>query len=64
MPIYEYICKNCGCEFIDDKSINDRDKAMCPKCRSIKIRRLLSSPNVIYNSDGFYTTDNKDKKDD
>lgn len=62
MPFYEYVCQNCGYGFIDNKAINDRDIAICPKCRSVKVKRLLANPNVIYNGDGFYTTDNKDKK--
>ena len=61
MPTYEYICQNCNYYFFENKSINDRDNSICPRCKSINIRRILAKPNIIYNGDGFYTTDNKEK---
>ena len=47
MPIYEYMCGNCGGEF--EKIVkNSLEKAPCPKCGSAKTEKKLSvfSPSV------------------
>ena len=36
MPLYEYICRNCGKEFSEVLSVKEREKKRprCPKCES------------------------------
>jgi putative FmdB family regulatory protein len=59
MPVYQYRCKNCELLFEKYKKIKDRDHVFCPRCKSKDIVRNFSSPSIIFNSDGFYATDNK-----
>jgi putative FmdB family regulatory protein len=43
MPIYEYVCKECGAEFDAMRSMKDADiEIKCKKCQSIKTQRKLS----------------------
>lgn len=41
MPIYEYRCVKCKCEF-EDLIINGEEPIACPKCKSEKIERAVS----------------------
>ncbi len=43
MPIYEYLCKDCGVRFEILRSIKDADSpAHCKSCQSDQTRRTLS----------------------
>ena len=43
MPIYEYICKECGNEFDAIRSMKEADTSIeCKKCQSEKTQRKLS----------------------
>jgi putative FmdB family regulatory protein len=43
MPTYVYLCDKCGEEFILIMSIKEygETKAICPKCKSPKVRQQL-----------------------
>lgn len=44
MPLYEYRCGDCGREFEDISSYDDRDKKRsCPSCTKENIQRKISS---------------------
>jgi len=51
MPLYSYGCENCGHEFDDVKSINDRDQPLgepCPECGDTGgVQRKLSSARIV-----------------
>lgn len=32
MPLYQYVCEQCGHEFEVMTTIDRRDEALCPKC--------------------------------
>lgn len=34
MPLYEYICRKCRYKFEEHKKFSDRNKQLCPKCKS------------------------------
>ncbi|MDZ7724522.1 MAG: FmdB family zinc ribbon protein [candidate division KSB1 bacterium] len=60
MPTYEYLCKNCGYRFEKFQSINDEPVRECPKCKQIKVERLLNGGSgLIFKGSGFYITDYK-----
>ena len=40
MPIFEYICKECGHQF--EALVYGKEKASCPKCQSKKLTPQLS----------------------
>ena len=44
MPIYEYVCKECGREF--ELLIRGELTPQCPSCESEKLERLISLPRV------------------
>lgn len=41
MPVYEYQCNNCDCNFEIDQGIREKPKKKCPKCSKMKLERLL-----------------------
>jgi putative FmdB family regulatory protein len=44
MPIYEYKCDSCGKGYEQLRRMSDADRDLeCPACRSIEVRRQLSS---------------------
>ncbi|HAF63014.1 MAG TPA: FmdB family transcriptional regulator [Anaerolineaceae bacterium] len=44
MPIYEYICQNCGATFDQLRSFSQADDPIaCPQCAQSQSKRKLSS---------------------
>ena len=41
MPVYEYLCDNCGGRFEMSQSINDMPASACPQCGG-SVRRVIS----------------------
>jgi putative FmdB family regulatory protein len=56
MPTYDYKCSVCSIttEFIRGFG-EDRE----PICCNATMQRLWSSPGVVFNGSGFYSTDNR-----
>jgi len=43
MPIYEYICEDCGTEFDSLRTMQDADRPItCKKCEGTHTRRVIS----------------------
>jgi putative FmdB family regulatory protein len=40
MPIYEFICDECGSEF--EELMRNGDKPCCERCESSEVRRIFS----------------------
>ena len=55
MPIYEYRCDKCEREFEVEQRITDPPLAACPKCRSRKVRRLISQTSFVLKGGGWYS---------
>lgn len=58
MPIYEYKCDDC--EKVTEKFFRrsePEDPIPCDHCNSKKTRKIISSTNVKYGCNGFYSTD-------
>ena|ERR671937_816035 len=60
MPIYGYVCEQCGQETEVLQGINDAPLRSCPNCMG-PVRKLLYPTGVIFKGTGFYTTDYKAK---
>lgn len=46
MPIYEYHCEKCDCEF-EYLMLSDRDPApTCPTCCGTQVRKMVSASAV------------------
>ena len=45
MPMYEYVCLDCGKEAVLPLSLKDHDSGMvvCPSCKSKRMEQLISS---------------------
>lgn len=44
MPIYEYVCKDCGERFSLLQGINATEKdTQCPKCSSGQVKKVISA---------------------
>jgi putative FmdB family regulatory protein len=59
MPIYEFVCQDCGNEFEKLQSFSDTSMPICPKCQSVRVQRRLSAPAVHFKGSGWYVTDSK-----
>ena len=60
MPIYEYICDNCGYAFEEfTRSIADGILEYCPHCGNPSLRTQFSPPAIVYKCAGFSITDKR-----
>jgi len=55
MPIYEYLCEKCKSEFEVEQRITDAPIRTCPKCRSRKVKRLISQTSFVLKGGGWYS---------
>lgn len=60
MPIYEYQCDGCSYRFEVKQSIKDDPLSTCERCGQA-VRRLISSPGIMFKGSGWYVTDYSDK---
>ena len=60
MPIYEYQCDSCSYQFEVKQSIKDDPIATCERCGK-PVRRLISSPGIMFKGSGWYVTDYSNK---
>ncbi len=60
MPIYEYQCDSCSYRFEVKQSIKDASLTTCERCGQ-SLRRLISSPGIMFKGSGWYVTDYSDK---
>ena len=59
MPIYQYKCEKCTCEFEQRKSFSEESNHVtCPECGK-RAHRVFSAPGIIFKGSGFYVTDYK-----
>jgi len=49
MPIYEFLCQTCDHDFSIVMTISEYEKKknMCPKCKSKKVKRQISTFQTI-----------------
>lgn len=53
MPVYEYECQDCGKNFEELQSINDKPLKICKFCGGI-VRRLISQTSFSLKGGGWY----------
>lgn len=54
MPIYEYACAKCESEFEVEQRITEDPIKTCPKCRSRRVKRLISQTSFALKGGGWY----------
>jgi putative FmdB family regulatory protein len=47
MPFYDYRCEECEERFEENRPMDRRDDAVCPKCGSRHVRRLVSQVSAL-----------------
>jgi putative FmdB family regulatory protein len=58
MPTYDYECNACNHRFELYQSIVAEPEKKCPKCKKLKLRRLIGTgAAVVFKGSGFYQTD-------
>lgn len=58
MPVYEYLCKNCGERFEELILTPSDEKGMvCPHCKSSRIKREMSSFGIASSEAGISSSD-------
>ncbi len=64
MPIYLYVCNNCGHELEALQKISDPPFKDCPACESPTLQKQVTAAAFRLKGTGWYETDfkNKDQK--
>ena len=60
MPLYEYLCTDCGLRFERRQHFSEPPISVCPECEG-KVVRLIQPAGIIFKGKGFYVTDNRTK---
>ena len=58
MPVYDYKCTQCSGTVEFKREFDD---SIEPVCCNQTMSRQWSSPGVVFNGTGFYSTDNRKK---
>ncbi len=56
MPLYEYLCDDCGHQFEHIQKFSDALVEKCPKCGG-RVHKLQSAPAFHLKGTGWYATD-------
>lgn len=59
MPIYEYVCNDCGHQFEALQKINDAVLKTCPGCEKDSLKKKISAAGFRLSGSGWYETDFK-----
>lgn len=61
MPIYEYVCQQCGHELEKLQKISDAPLTDCPNCNKPSLSKKISAAGFQLKGSGWYVTDFRDK---
>lgn len=61
MPIYEYVCTDCGEPVEKLQKIADAPLTDCPACGQAALKRKVSAASFRLSGNGWYETDFKSK---
>lgn len=56
MPIYEYVCGDCGKKTEVIQRIGERPIRVCPHCGG-RVKKKASAPAIQFKGSGWYVTD-------
>ncbi len=62
MPIYEYLCGDCGHKLDALQKLSDEPLVHCPHCGAPTLKRQMSAPSFRLKGGGWYETDFKNDK--
>lgn len=61
MPIYEYVCQQCGHELEKLQKMSDSPLTDCPNCSKSSLSKKISAAGFQLKGSGWYVTDFRDK---
>ena len=61
MPIYEYVCNECGHAFEALQKMSDTPLQDCPACEKDALKKKISAPGFRLSGSCWYETDFKSK---
>jgi putative FmdB family regulatory protein len=61
MPIYEYLCSECGHALEALQKMSDTPLQDCPACEKSALKKKISAPGFRLSGSGWYETDFKSK---
>jgi len=59
MPIYEYVCEECGHALEALQKISEAPLRDCPACEKDSLKKKISAPGFRLSGSGWYETDFK-----
>ena len=59
MPIYEYVCNECGHQLEALQKMSDAPLLECPACAKEALKKKISAPGFRLSGSGWYETDFK-----
>lgn len=59
MPIYDYLCTDCGFKKEVMRKISEPNLTDCPECGKATFAKQLSAPSFQLSGSGWYATDFK-----
>ncbi len=59
MPIYEYVCQDCGHALEAIQKFSDVALSECPKCGKPSLKKMISAGGFQLKGSGWYATDFK-----
>jgi len=59
MPIYEFVCEDCGNEVEVLQKISDEPLKICPSCGKFSMKKKVSAAAFRLSGSGWYETDFK-----
>lgn len=59
MPIYEFVCEECGHEFERIMSFSATEMPACANCGAQQVSRRVGRPAIHFKGSGWYITDSK-----
>jgi putative FmdB family regulatory protein len=59
MPIYTYVCDNCGIQFDRHQHFDEDPLVRCPECEHDTLRKIFLPVGIVFKGSGFYATDHR-----
>ncbi len=56
MPMYRYVCENCGSEKVVLHGMDEKPTVICDNCGSV-MKKTIGRVGIIFKGSGFYSTD-------
>jgi putative FmdB family regulatory protein len=61
MPLYEFVCAECGARFEQRRAYDDPTAPRCPNGHR-RTRKVFNAPAVVFRDSGWYVNDSRPKQ--